>query len=93
MYAKLFATHRALIIIDLKHLIFFELGRVIDENACKELLNQIPVKKIAQQAQRESNADFKTKKLCFCHLINTSVLYIDYIAKLSKTSSYDRNSL
>ena len=53
------------IIIDLMCLISFELGRVIDENACKELLNQIPVKKIAQQAQRESNADFKTKNLCF----------------------------
>ena len=37
----------------------------MDENACKELLNQIPVKKIVQQAQRESNADFKTKNLCF----------------------------
>ena len=60
--------------LDLTHLIFFELRRVIDENACKELLNQIPVKKIAQQAQRENNADFKTKNCAFCHFINTFVL-------------------
>ena len=65
-----FATHMQSIIIDLTCLISFELGRVIDENACKELLNQIPVKKIAQQAIRESNAEFKTKICVFCHLIN-----------------------
>ena len=53
------------IIIDLTHLISFELRRVIDENACKESLNQIPVKKIVQQAQRESNIDFKTKFVFF----------------------------
>ena len=62
------------IIIDLTCLISIELRRVIDENACKELLNQIPVKKIAQQAQRESNADFKTKFCVVCHFINTFVL-------------------
>ena len=28
------------------NLISFELRRVIDENACKELLNQIPLKKL-----------------------------------------------
>ena len=66
--------HAYSIIIDLTHLISFELRRVIDENACKELLNQIPVKKIAQQAQRESNADFKTKICAFCYFINTFVL-------------------
>ena len=55
---------------DLTRLISIELGRVIDENACKELLNQIPVKKIAQQAQRESNADFKTK---ICVFANSSI--------------------
>ena len=68
MYGKVCYTQS--IIINLTCLISFELGRVIDENACKELLNQIPVKKITQQAQRESNVDFKTKNLCFCHLIN-----------------------
>ena len=72
MYGKVCYTHS--IIIDLMHLISFELRRVIDENACKELLNQIPVKKIVQQAQRESNADFKTKIYAFCHFINTFVL-------------------
>ena len=63
MYGKVCYTQN--IIINLTCLISFELGRVIDENACKELLNQIPVKKITQQAQRESNVDFKTKNLCF----------------------------
>ena len=63
MYGKV--CYMQSIIINLTCLISFELGRVIDENACKELLNQIPVKKIMQQAQRESNVDFKTKKLCF----------------------------
>ena len=51
-------------------LISFELRRVIDENACKELLNVIPVKKMAQWAQRESKADFKVKICDFCHIIN-----------------------
>ena len=61
------ATRSALIIIDLTHLISFELRRVIDENACKELLNLIdlPAKKIAQRAQRESNTDFKVKVCVF----------------------------
>ena len=63
MYGKVCYTHSS--IIDLMRLISFELRRVIDENACKELLNQISVKKIAQQAQRESNADFKTKICVF----------------------------
>ena len=71
MYGKVCYMHG--IIIDLTHLISFELRRVIDENACKELLNQIPVKKIAHQAQRKS-ADFKTKICAFCHFINTFVL-------------------
>ena len=57
MYEKVCYTQS--IIIDLTHLISFELRRVIDENACKELLNVIPVKKMAQRAQRESKADFK----------------------------------
>ena len=57
MYRKVCYTQS--IIIDLKHLISFELRRVIDENTCKELLNLIPAKKIAQLAQRESNTDFK----------------------------------
>ena len=65
-----YATRRALIIIDLTRLISFELRRVIDENACKELLYVIPVKKMAQQAQRESKADFKLKFCDFCHIIN-----------------------
>ena len=72
MYRKVCYTHS--IIIDLTHLISFELRIVIDENACKELRNQIPVKKIVQQAQRENNADFKTKICAFCHFINTFVL-------------------
>ena len=72
MYGKVCYTPS--IIIDLTRLFSFELGRVVDENACKELLNQIRVKKVMQQAQRESNADFKTKNLCFFHLINTFVL-------------------
>ena len=72
MYGKVCYTQN--IIIDLTCLISFKLRRVIDENACKELLNQIPVKKIAQQTQRESNADFKTKICVFCHFINTFVL-------------------
>ena len=59
MYGKVSYTQS--IIIDLTHLISFELRRVIDENACKEFLNLIPAKKIAQQAQRESNTDFKVK--------------------------------
>ena len=63
MYGKV--CYLLSIIIDLTRLISFELGRVIDENACKELLNQITVKKVVQQAKRESNADFKTKNLCF----------------------------
>ena len=62
MYGKVCYTQS--IIIDLTHLISFELRRVIDENACKKLLNLIPVKKIAQRAQRESNTDFKLS-LCF----------------------------
>ena len=57
MYEKVCYTQS--IIIDLTRLISFELRRVIDENACKELLNVIPVKKMAQRAQRESKADFK----------------------------------
>ena len=57
MYEKVCYTQN--ITIDLTHLISFELRRVIDENACKELLNVIPVKKMAQRAQRESKADFK----------------------------------
>ena len=72
MYGKVGYTHS--IIIDLTCLISFELRRVIDENACKELLNQLPVKKIAQRTQRESNADFKIKICVFCHFINTFVL-------------------
>ena len=58
------------IIINLTHLISFELRRVIDENSCKELLNVIPVKKMAQRAQRESKVDFKLKFCDFCHIIN-----------------------
>ena len=61
MYGKLCYTQS--VITDLTRLISFELGRVMDENACKELLNQIPVKKIVQQAQRESNADFKMRTI------------------------------
>ena len=57
MYEKVCYTQS--IIIDLTRLISIELRRVIDENACKELLNVIPVKKMAQRAQRESKADFK----------------------------------
>ena len=57
MYEKVCYTQS--IIIDLTRLISFELRRVIDENAYKELLNVIPVKKMAQRAQRESKADFK----------------------------------
>ena len=57
MYEKVCYTQS--IIIDLTCLISFELRRVIDENACKELLNVIPVKKMAQRALRESKADFK----------------------------------
>ena len=72
MYGKVCYTQS--IIIDLTHLISFELRRVIDENACKELLNLIPAKKIAHQAQRESNTDFKVKVCVFCHIINTFVL-------------------
>ena len=72
MYGKVCYTQS--IIIDLTHLISFELRRVIDENACKELLNLIPAKKIAQRAQRESNTDFKVKVCVFCHIINTFVL-------------------
>ena len=53
------------IIIDLTHFISFELRRVIDENACKELLNLIPAKKIVQRAQRESNANLKQKFMFF----------------------------
>ena len=68
-----YATRKALLSI-LTHLISFELRRVIDENACKELLNLIPAKKIAQRAQRESNTDFKVKVCVFCHIINTFVL-------------------
>ena len=68
MYEKVCYTQN--IIIDLTHLISFELRRVIDENACKELLNVIPVKKMAQWAQRESKADFKLKFCDFCHIIN-----------------------
>ena len=45
MYEKVCYTQS--IIIDLTRLISFELRRVIDENACKELLNVIPVKKMA----------------------------------------------
>ena len=71
MYGKVCYTQS--IIIDLTHLISFELRRVIDENACKELLNLIPAKKIAQRAQRESNTDFKVKVCVFCHIINTFV--------------------
>ena len=67
MYGKVCYTQS--IIIDLTHLISFELRRVIDENACKELLNLIPAKKIAQRAQRESNTDFKVKVCVFCHII------------------------
>ena len=63
MYGKV--CYAQSIIIDLTCLISFKLRRVIDENACKELLNQIPVKKIAQQTQRESNADFKTEICVF----------------------------
>ena len=72
MYGKVCYTQS--IIIDLTHLISFELRRVIDENACKELLNLIPAKKIAQRVQRESNTDFKVKVCVFCHIINTFVL-------------------
>ena len=69
MYEKVCYTQS--IIIDLTHLISFELRRVIDENACKELLNVMPVKKMAQRAQRESKADFKLKLCDFCcHIIN-----------------------
>ena len=71
MYGKVCYTQS--IIIDLTHLISFELRRVIEENACKELLNLIPAKKIAQRAQRESNTDFKVKVCVFCHIINTFV--------------------
>ena len=63
MYRKVCCTQS--IIIDLTHLISFELRRVIDENACKELLNLIPEKKIAQRAQRESNTDFEVKFVFF----------------------------
>ena len=69
-----YATCTQSIIIDLTHLISFELRRVIDKNACKELLNLISAKKIAQRAQRESNTDFKVKGCVFCHIINTFVL-------------------
>ena len=72
MYGKVCYTPS--IIIDLTRLISFELGRVIDENACKELLNQITVKKVAQQAQRESNADCRTKLLCFLTLYFSSLI-------------------
>ena len=72
MYGKVCYTQS--IIIDLTHLISFELRRVIDENVCKELLNLIPAKKIAQRAQRESNTDFKVKVSVFCHIINTFML-------------------
>ena len=74
MYGKVCYTQS--IIIDLTHLISFELRRVIDENACKELLNLIPAKKIAQRDQRESNynTDFKVKVCVFFHIINTFVL-------------------
>ena len=72
MYGKVCYTQS--IIIDLTHLISFELRRVIDENTCKELLNLIPAKKIAQRAQRESNTEFKVKVCVFCHIINTFVL-------------------
>ena len=58
------------IIINLTCLISFELRRVIDENACKELLNVIPVKKMAERAQGESKVDFKLKFCDFCHIIN-----------------------
>ena len=68
MYEKVCYTQS--IIIDLTRLISFKLRTVIDENACKELLNVIPVKKMAQQAQRESKADFKLKFCDFCHIIN-----------------------
>ena len=68
MYEKVCYTQS--IIIDLTRLISFELRRVIDKNACKELLNVIPVKKMAQQAQRESKAHFKLKFCDFCHIIN-----------------------
>ena len=74
MYGKVCYTHS--IIIDLTRLISFELRRVIDENACKELLNLIPVRKIAQRAHRESSVDFKTKICVFCHIINTFVYMI-----------------
>ena len=48
MYEKVCYTQS--IIFDLTRLISFELRRVIDENACKEILNVIPVKKMAQRA-------------------------------------------
>ena len=67
MYGKVYYTQS--IIIDLTHLISFELRRVIDKNACKELLNLIPAKKIAQRAQRESITDFKVNVCVFCHII------------------------
>ena len=78
MYGKVCYKHS--IIIVLTRLISFELGRVIDENACKELLNQIPVKKIVQQAIRESNAEFKKKICVFCHLIK--LLHMRRLEKL-----------
>ena len=68
MYEKV--CYMQSIIIDLMCLISFKLRRVIDENACKEMLNVIPVKKMAQRAQRESKADFKLKICDFCHIIN-----------------------
>ena len=65
MYGKVCYTQS--IIINLMHLISFEFRRVIDENACKELLNLIPAKKTIQRAQRESNSntDFKVKVCVF----------------------------
>ena len=76
MYGKVCYTQSIIIDLtsDLMHLISFELRRVIDENACKELLNLIPVKKIAHRAQRESNTDFKVIVCVFCQIINTFVL-------------------
>ena len=78
MYGKVCYTQS--IIIDLTHLISFELRRVIGENACKKLLNLIPAKKIAQRAQRESNTDFKVK-VCMCFLPHHQYICVNMIGR------------
>ena len=73
MYGKVCYTQS--IIINLTHLISFELRGVIDENACKELLNLITAKKLELRSKlKEKVIDFKVKVCVFCHIINTFVL-------------------